>query len=162
MRTLVIGLAGALIVGAVAYGADAGGDPPDMKALADSLAKAAPQTLTRQILGRRIILDYTTTHYRNVRASYQRGTLVNDRITFCGEVNTLDPDGKQTGWIKFMYTPGDPPEFATDRLDVGNIHAIGPQVRKRYCENGDEQWLSGDYAAMMELPKGGLPPHADN
>lgn len=162
MRALVAGLAGAAVLGAAAYGADAAGDPPDMQRLAQTLAKAAPQTLSRQILGRRVIDDYAHTHFRNVRASYQRGTLVNDRITFCGEVNTIGPDGQPTGWLKFMYTPGDPPEFATERRDVGSLHAIGPEVRHRYCESGAEQWLSGDFAALMELPQGGLPPAADD
>lgn len=150
MRIPAALLTGALLASVAAPLAVSAEETPEMTARAESLARAAPRSLGRLGLGNRAIENIDSAVFRNVRASYKRNVVVNDRVTFCGEVSFTLPDGEETGWLKFMYTPGDPTEFATSRRDVGNVYGVGPEVRERFCEADDINWLSGDYADLMQ------------
>jgi hypothetical protein len=129
-------------------------DPPDMAAAAKARSDDAPRALTRRSLGQVALPTYGTAKFRNVRAFYIRQGLINDQVIFCGELDAVIPDTKQrSGWTKFIYIPGDPTTLMTDTVGLGT-REIGPQVRKRMCEDTQQIWLSGDYtAAFNKIPK---------
>jgi hypothetical protein len=130
-----------------------GEDPPDMVAAAKRLADAAPETLSRRILGEVALPTYGTAKFRNVRAHFVRQELINDQVIFCGELDAVVPGTKQpSGWTRFVYIPGDPTTLMTDTPGLGT-REIGPQVRQRMCDSGKEHWMSADYtAAFNRMP----------
>ena len=130
-----------------------GEDPPDMAATAKRIAETAPEALSRRTLGEVALPTYGTAKFRNVRAHYIRQELINDQVIFCGELDAVIPGTKnRSGWTKFVYIPGDPTTLMTDAPGLGT-REIGPQVRMRMCDSGNEKWLSGDYtAAFQRIP----------
>jgi hypothetical protein len=128
-------------------------DPPDMAAAAKARSDDAPRALTRRSLGEVALPTYGTAKFRNVRAFYIRQELINDQVIFCGELDAVIPKtSKRSGWTKFIYIPGDPTTLMTDTAGLGT-REIGPQVRKRMCEDTQQTWLSGDYtAAFNKIP----------
>lgn len=128
-------------------------DPADMAARARTVADDAPRALTRRTLGQVALPTYGTAKFRNVRAFYIRQKLINDQVIFCGELDAVIPGGKdRSGWTKFIYIPGDPTTLFTDTKGIGSPE-IGPQVRKRMCEDTQQTWLSADYtAAFNKIP----------
>ena len=105
------------------------------------------------VLGEVALPTYGTAKFRNVKAFYIRQQLINDQVIFCGELDAVIPGTKQrSGWTKFIYIPGDPTTLMTDTPGLGT-REIGPQVRKRMCEDTSQSWLSGDYtAAFNKIP----------
>jgi hypothetical protein len=128
-------------------------DPPDMVAAAKARADDAPRSLTRRTLGEVALPTYGTAKFRDVRAFYIRQQLINDQVIFCGELDAVIPGTKKrSGWTKFIYIPGDPTTLMTDTPGLGT-REIGPQVRKRMCDDTPQKWLSGDYtAAFSKMP----------
>lgn len=120
--------------------------PADMVALARKGAAEAPNRLGRHILGQTAIPNYSQVQFRNVRANYKRQELVNDRIVFCGE---MKPAAEAASWVKFAYTPDDPPLLASPAPGVG-MREVGPPVFRSLCETGKEAWLDGDFSADFQ------------
>lgn len=145
MRAGRAAVAGALLAVALAPGARAEA-PADMVALARKGAAEAPNRLGRHILGQTAIPNYGQVQFRSVRANYKRQELVNDRIVFCGEMKPV-ADGKE--WVKFAYTPDDPPLLASPTPGIG-MREVGPPVFKSLCETGKEAWLDGDFSADFQ------------
>jgi hypothetical protein len=120
-----------------------------MVAAAAARAADAPRALTRRSLGQVALPTYGAAKFRNVRAFYIRQELINDQVIFCGEVDAIIPGTKKrSGWTRFIYIPGDPTTFMTDTPGLGT-REIGPQVRKRMCDDTPQTWLSGDFAAAF-------------
>ncbi len=143
----------ALAIGVTSIAPAFADDPPDMAARARAVADDAPRSLTRRTLGQVALPTYGTAKFRNVRAFYIRQELINDQVIFCGELDAVIPGTKQrSGWTKFIYIPGDPTTLFTDTKGIGSPE-IGPQVRKRMCEDIQQTWLSSDYtAAFNKIP----------
>jgi hypothetical protein len=143
----------ALALGVAAVAPAFADDPPDMVAAAKVRADDAPRALTRRSLGEVALPTYGTAKFRNVKAFYIRQQLINDQVIFCGELDAVVPGTKQrSGWTKFIYIPGDPTTIMTDTPGLGT-REIGPQVRKRMCDDTPQTWLSGDYtAAFSKIP----------
>ncbi|MDB5440105.1 MAG: hypothetical protein JWM33_2532 [Caulobacteraceae bacterium] len=151
MRAVLLGFGLlAMIAAATPVLAD---DPADMAATAQTLAKTAPDTLTRRILGQVAFPTYATAKFRGVRAFYIRQELVNDQVIFCGELDAVVPTtNKRSGWTKFVYIPGDPTTLMTDTPGLGT-REIGPQVRHHLCDS-EQKWLSPDFTDdFQKLPK---------
>ncbi len=142
-----------LAVGAASLAPAFAEDPPDMAAIARARADDAPRALTRRTLGQVALPTYGTAKFRNVRAFYIRQELINDQVIFCGELDAVVPGTKQrSGWTKFIYIPGDPTTLMSDAPGIGSPE-IGPQVRKKMCDDTLQTWLSTDYtAAFNKMP----------
>jgi hypothetical protein len=154
-RTMRLALIAGLIAAASATTALAD-DPADMVASAKTLAKAAPETLSRRTLGQVALPTIADAKFRNVRAHYRRYELVNDQVIFCGELDAPIPSsGQRSGWTKFAYLPGDPTTLITATPGLG-MREIGPQVLKTLCETGKENWLSGEFTAEFQRKPGQL------
>ena len=118
--------------------------------VARNLAEAAPDALSRRTLGQVALPTYETAKFRKVRGYYIHQELVNDQVIFCGELIAVVPKTKRrSGWTKFVYIPGDPTTLMTDTDGIGTPE-IGPDVRRRLCDEAKPDWFAEDFTAYFQ------------